>query len=102
MQITPTLSPSTTIFTIATSYSLFTTAGHVTSTPVPVLSTSVMMVPITPTQTSKASKHSLSTSMSVGIAIAGVAVFLVGVLIYIVRWRRKLRRRAFLRLGEEF
>ncbi|KAJ7819927.1 hypothetical protein B0H14DRAFT_2600311 [Mycena olivaceomarginata] len=99
-----TLSPSTSIFTASTSYSLFTQNGHITSTAIPILSTSVTLVPV-PTHTSvqTASRSSgPSTSVAVGIALGGVAVFLGLVLLFIINRRRNLRRRAFLRLGEEF
>ncbi|KAJ7361059.1 hypothetical protein DFH08DRAFT_364859 [Mycena albidolilacea] len=104
IHVSATLSPSTSIFTASTSYSLFTQNGHITSTAIPILSTSVTLVPV-PTHTSAqtASKSSgPSTSVAVGIALGGVAVFLGLVLLFIINRRRNLRRRAFLRLGEEF
>ncbi|KAJ6541747.1 hypothetical protein B0H19DRAFT_1268706 [Mycena capillaripes] len=98
-----TLSPSTSIFTAATSYSFFTSNGHIGSTGIPILSTSITLVPVAPTQSVQASSKSSgpSTSVAIGIALGGVAVFLALILCYIINRRRHLRNRAFLRLGEE-
>ncbi|KAJ7511869.1 hypothetical protein B0H11DRAFT_718005 [Mycena galericulata] len=103
--VTETLSASTSIFTTS-SDSIFTTGGHVTSTEIPVLTTSVswIRVPV-PTQSSAqgtAKSSGLSTSARSGIAVAGVTVFLLFVLVFIIIRRRTLRNRAFLRVGEEF
>ncbi|KAF7337782.1 hypothetical protein MSAN_02252000 [Mycena sanguinolenta] len=104
VHISATLSPSTSIFT-TTSYSVFTTDDHTTTTAIPVLETSVTLVPV-PTSSSAQTRSSKpssgpSTSEAVGIALGGVAVFLSLILCYIINRRRNLRRRAFLRLGEE-
>ncbi|KAJ6601191.1 hypothetical protein DFH09DRAFT_558278 [Mycena vulgaris] len=99
--VSETLSPSTRIFTTV-SLSVFTTDGHVRTTAVPVISTSVTMVPVpTATAQNKSSSSSLSTRVRVGLAVGGLAVFLAIVLVLIVSRRRYLRNRAFIRLGEE-
>ncbi|KAJ7146355.1 hypothetical protein C8R44DRAFT_864127 [Mycena epipterygia] len=98
-----TLSPSTSIFTTL-SFSTFITNGQVRSTAVPVVSTSVTLVPVpTPTSVQTASRTSSGpgTKTRVGVALGGVALLLVLVLVYIINRRRDLRNRAFLRLGEE-
>ncbi|KAJ7492026.1 hypothetical protein FB451DRAFT_514338 [Mycena latifolia] len=98
-----TLSPSTSIFTTV-SFSVFTSAGHIRSTAVPVISTSVTMVPV-PTQSSQAAtkskSSSLSTNVKVGVAVGGIAILLLLALVCIISRRRYLRSRAFIRLGEE-
>ncbi|KAJ6520465.1 hypothetical protein C8R45DRAFT_61097 [Mycena sanguinolenta] len=112
VHISATLSPSTSIFT-TTTYSVFTTDGHTATTAIPVLKTSVTLVPVptssstqtassSPAQTASSRPSSgPSTSEAIGIALGGVAIFLSLILCYIIKRRRNLRRRAFLRLGEE-
>ncbi|KAJ7757603.1 hypothetical protein B0H16DRAFT_1721336 [Mycena metata] len=106
-QASASLSSSTTTFT-AVSLSFFTSNGQIHTTAIPIKSTSVTAVPIpvpvpthSPTVNAAKSKLHLSTSVAVGIAIGAVAIFLVLVLCYIINRRRHLRKRAFLRLGEE-
>ncbi|KAJ7045086.1 hypothetical protein C8F04DRAFT_1067659 [Mycena alexandri] len=99
------LSSSTIIFTTV-SLSSFTSNGQIHTTAIPITSTSVTAVPVpvpthSPAVNAAKSKIQLSTSVVVGIAIGAVAIFLVLVLCYIINRRRHLRKRAFLRLGEE-
>ncbi|KAJ7762341.1 hypothetical protein DFH07DRAFT_408115 [Mycena maculata] len=101
--VVETLSPTTSIFTTS-SFSVFTTNGHVTSTAIPMLTTSVGLVPVpVPTSNQVDSKSSgPTTSAKIGAGVAGISFILVIALILIIRRRTILRRRAFLRLGEEF
>ncbi|KAJ7919376.1 hypothetical protein B0H13DRAFT_252467 [Mycena leptocephala] len=97
-----TLSRSTTVFT-TTSFSIFTSDGHIRSTGIPITSTSVAFVPVVSHSAQVTSQSSgPGTSVAVGIALGAVAIFLVLVLCFIINRRRHLRNRAFLRLGEEF
>ncbi|KAJ7608790.1 hypothetical protein FB45DRAFT_945923 [Roridomyces roridus] len=104
-----TFSPSAIVFTTS-AYSFFTTNGHLTSTRVPLLTTSVSFVPVpapTPTQSAQitatqSSRPRLSSSARIGIAILGVISILLLALLCIIIRRRRLRKRAFLRLGESF